>query len=49
MSLVDMDQSNYTTMIMHTMEHEYAPTTIAMNAYPHSKVKSTHDREGVPL
>ena len=46
MSLVDMDQGNHTVIIMHTMQHEYAFTIVTLNAYPHSKVKSTHDHEG---
>ena len=48
MSLADMDRSNHTTIIMHTMWHEYAFTVVTLNAYPHSKVKSTHNHEGVP-
>ena len=46
MSLVDMDQDNHTAMIVHTIQHEYAPTTIALSTYPYYKVKSTHDQKG---
>ena len=43
MSLGDMDQDNYTATIVHTIEHEYAPTTITLSTYPYYKVKSFHD------
>ena len=43
MSLGDMDQDNHTVMIMHTIEHEYAPTTTALGTYPLYIVMSTHD------
>ena len=36
-------------MIICTMQHEYAPIAIALSAYPHYKVKSTHDYERVTL
>ena len=47
MSLDDMDQDNHTAMIVHTIFHEYAPTSIALSAYPHYKVKSNHDLQRV--
>ena len=31
-SLGDIDQDNHTAMIMHTIQHEYAPTEIALSA-----------------
>ena len=46
LSLSDMDQDNHTAMIMHTIQHEYAPTTIALSAYPYYKVKSSLDQRG---
>ena len=46
MSLGDMDQDNHTTMIMHTIQHEYAPTAITLSTYPCYKVKSSHDQRG---
>ena len=36
-------QDNHITIIMHTIKHESAPTTVALSAYPHYKVKSSHD------
>ena len=36
-------------MIICTMQHEYAPIAIALSAYLHYKVKSTHDYERVTL
>ena len=49
MSLSDMDQDKHTTMTMHTIQHEYAPTAITLSAYPYYKVKCTHDHERVTL
>ena len=46
MSLDDMDQDNHTAMIVHTILHEYAPTPIALSAYPYYKVKSTCNQRG---
>ena len=46
MSLGDMDQDNHTAMIVHTIEHEYAPTAITLSTYPYYKVKSSHDKRG---
>ena len=43
MLLGDMDQDNYTVMIVHIIKHEYAPTTIALGAYLYYKVKSFHN------
>ena len=43
MLLGDMDQDNYTAMIVHIIKHEYAPTTIALGAYLYYKVKSFHN------
>ena len=43
MSLADMDLDNHTMIIMHTIWHEYAPATVALSAYSHHKVKSTHN------
>ena len=45
MSLADMDQDNHTVMITHIIWHEYALTTVALSAYLHHKVKSTHNYE----
>ena len=47
MSLGDMDQDNHTSMILHTIYYEYAPTTIALSTYPYYKVKSSHDYRGL--
>ena len=47
MSLGDIDQDNHTAMIMHTVQHEYAPTEIALSTYPNYKVKSIHDQRGL--
>jgi len=49
MSLADMDQDKHTTMTMHTMYNEYTPIAVALSAYSHYKVKSTHDHERVAL
>ena len=46
-SLGEMDQDYHTAMIMHTIKHECAPTTIDLSAYPHYKVKSNHDLQRV--
>ena len=45
-SLSDMNQDNHTTMIVHTIQHEYAPTTVALSAYPYYKVKSSYNQRG---
>ena len=42
-SLGDMDHDNHTAMIVHTIEHEYAPMTIALSTYPYYKAKSSHE------
>ena len=42
MSLGDMDRDGHTTMTMHTVRHEYAPTANALITYSCHKVKSTH-------
>ena len=44
MSLSDMDHDNHTLIIVHTIQHEYAPTTIALSTCLHYKVKSSHDQ-----
>ena len=49
MSLANMDRDKHPVMIMHTMQYEYMPTTVALSAYPHHKVKSTHDHERAAL
>ena len=49
MSLANIDQDNHTTMITHTIWHQYAPMTVALSAYPHHKVKSNHNYEKVTL
>ena len=46
MSLGDMDQNNHITMIVHTIQHEYALTAITLSTYLHYKVKSSHDQRG---
>ena len=46
MSLGDMDQDNHTAVIMHTIQHEYAPTTVVLSSCPYYKVKSSHDQRG---
>ena len=46
MSLGDIEQDNHTAMIVHTIQHEYAPTAIALSIYPHYKVKSSYDQKG---
>ena len=45
MSLGDMDHDNHTAMIVHTIQHEYALTTIALSTYPYYKVKSSHNQK----
>ena len=49
MSPADMDSDKHIVMIMHTIQYEYAPTAVALSAYPHHKVKSTHDHERATL
>ena len=49
MSLANMDRDNHTVMITHTILHEYAPTAVSLSAYPHHKVKSTHNYKRVTL
>ena len=44
MSLSGMDQDNYTAMIVHIIQHEYAPMAITLGTYPHYKVKSSHKK-----
>ena len=39
MSLDDMDREGHTTVTMHTVWHEYAPTTIFLSTYLCHKVK----------
>ena len=46
MSLGDMDQDNHTVMVVHTIQHEYAPTTITLSAYPYYRVNSSHKQRG---
>ena len=46
MSLGDMDYNNHISMIVHTIQYEYAPMAITMSAYPYYKVKSSHDQKG---
>ena len=46
MSLGDIGRDNHTMMIVHTIQHEYAPTAIALAIYLLHKVKSTHDQRG---
>ena len=46
MSLGDMERDNHTTVIMHTICHEYAPTANVLSAYSCHKVKSTHGQRG---
>ena len=46
MSLDDMDRDSHIAMIVHTIQHEYAPTAIALGTYPHYKVKSTYGQRG---
>ena len=46
MSLDEMDQDDHIMMIMYTIQHEYAPTAIALGTYPFYKVSSTHDQRG---
>ena len=45
MSLGDMDQDNHIAMIVHTIQHKYAPTAIALSAYPLYKVKSSNNQK----
>ena len=45
--LADMDRDNHIAMIMRTIWHEYAPTVNSLGAYPHHKVKSTHNHKRV--
>ena len=47
MSLPDMDWNKHTAIIMQTIWHEYAYIVVALSAYPHHKVKSTHNYERV--
>jgi len=47
MSLADMEWNNHTAIIMQTIWHEYAYMAVALSAYPHHKVKSTHSYERV--
>ena len=46
MSLSDMNRDDHALMIMHTIQREYAPTTIALGTYLLYKVKSTRDQRG---
>ena len=46
MSLANMGQDNHTAMIVHTIQHEYAPIEIVLSTYPYYMIQSSHDQKG---